>query len=99
MKTSVIGFPRIGTQRELKFETEKYFKGTATKEQLDATSAALRKKHWIIQKQSGLDFIPSNDFSFYDGILDTAVALNIIPSRYRSLNLDKSGTYFAGVPA
>ena len=95
MKTSVIGYPRIGALRELKFASEKYFKNEITLEELKETAALLRKAHWEIQKQYGVDFIPSNDFSFYDNLLDTAALLNIIPERYRSLGLNEMDTYFA----
>ena len=95
MKTSVIGFPRIGSQRELKFASESYFKGEKTAEELLASGKELRKTHWLLQQKSGLDFIPSNDFSFYDGMLDTAVMLNAVPERYRDLKLDGIADYFA----
>lgn len=95
MKTSVIGFPRIGTLRELKFASEKYFRKEISEEQLKETAKELRKTHWNIQKNAGIDFISSNDFSFYDTVLDTAVLLNIIPKRYKELDLSEIDTYFA----
>lgn len=95
MKTSIIGYPRVGTLRELKFATEKYFRKEITAEELEKTAKALREKHWSIQRDNGIDFIPSNDFSFYDNTLDMAVLLNIIPRRYRELKLSGLDTYFA----
>ena len=95
MKTSVIGYPRIGTLRELKFASEKYFRKEITSVELLDTAKSLRKIHWNTQKNSGIDFISSNDFSFYDMTLDTAVLFNIIPNRYRELNLSDLDTYFA----
>ena len=95
MKTSVIGFPRIGTVRELKFASEKYFRKEISEEQLEETAKGLRKTHWNMQKNAGIDFISSNDFSFYDTVLDTAVLLNIIPKRYKELDLSEIDTYFA----
>ncbi len=95
MKTSVIGFPRIGSLRELKFASEGYFKGEKTSEELLSTGRQLRKTHWLLQKGRGIDLIPSNDFSFYDGMLDTAVMLNTIPKRYRALRLGALDEYFA----
>ena len=86
MKTSVIGFPRIGTLRELKFACEKYFKKEINQEQLLKTAYELRKAHWLLQKENKIDYIPSNDFSFYDLVLDTAVMFNIIPKRYQDLH-------------
>ncbi len=95
MKTSVIGYPRIGTLRELKFASEKYFRKEITSVELLDTAKSLRKIHWNTQKNFGIDFISSNDFSFYDMTLDTAVLFNIIPNRYRELNLSNLDTYFA----
>ena len=80
MQTSVIGFPRIGTLRELKFASEKYFKKESSAEDLLQTGQTLRKTHWYTQKEAGIDYISCNDFSYYDMLLDTAVLFNIIPS-------------------
>ena len=95
MQTSVIGFPRIGTLRELKFASEKYFRKEIEVEELQQIAETLRKTHWSIQKEAGIDYISSNDFSFYDMTLDTAVLLNIIPKRYKELELSGLDTYFA----
>lgn len=95
MKTSVIGYPRVGTLRELKFTTEEYFKGDITKDELLEVSAQLRQTHWQTQSKSGIDYISSNDFSLYDNLLDTAVLLNAVPKRYQQLQLDELDTYFA----
>lgn len=95
MYTSVIGFPRIGTLRELKFTLEKYFRKEIEAEELLKTAQELRKTHWNTQKKAGIDYIPSNDFSFYDITLDTAALLGIIPKRYLDLNLSELDTYLA----
>ena len=95
MQTSVIGFPRIGTLRELKFASEKYFRKETSVDELTQTAKELRKTHWLIQKEAGIDYISSDDFSFYDMTLDTAVLLNIIPKRYKELELSGLDTYFA----
>lgn len=95
MRTAIIGYPRVGTLRELKFATEKYFKKESSADALRNTAKEIRKSQWLIQKNSGLDFIPSNDFSFYDNMLDTAVLFNIVPKRYSSLGLSSMDTYFA----
>lgn len=95
MRTSIIGYPRVGSLRELKFATEKYFRKEISAEELKNTAKEIRKSQWLLQKNSGLDFIPSNDFSFYDNMLDTAVLFNIVPSRYSSLGLSALDTYFA----
>lgn len=95
MKTSVIGFPRVGTLRELKFASEKYFRHEITAQELTGIAADLRHRHWMTQVAAGIGFIPCNDFSFYDIVLDTAVLLGIVPKRYRELNVSKLDTYFA----
>lgn len=95
MKTSIIGYPRIGSLRELKFWAEDYFKNNITKDALLKNASELRKKQLNFITQAGIDFIPSNDFSFYDNMLDTAYMLGIIPQRYQNLNLDDLDTYFA----
>lgn len=95
MKTSVIGFPRVGTLRELKFASEKYFRHEITVQELTGIAADLRHRHWVTQVAAGIDFVPCNDFSFYDIVLDTAVLLGIVPKRYRELNVSKLDTYFA----
>ncbi|MDR0924339.1 MAG: 5-methyltetrahydropteroyltriglutamate--homocysteine S-methyltransferase [Hungatella sp.] len=95
MKTSVIGYPRVGALRELKFASEKYFRKEISADELQAAARNLRSTHWHTQQNHGIDFIPSNDFSLYDNVLDTAVLLNAIPSRYRNLALSPLDTYFA----
>jgi len=94
-KTSVIGFPRIGKNRELKFASEKYFKGELSANELEKTAAELRAYGWKKQAEAGITFIPSNDFSFYDNMLDTAFLLGAVPARYKTLGLSQLETYFA----
>ncbi len=95
MYSAVVGFPRVGKLRELKFASEKYFRGEIGREELQRVAEELRKEHWEFQKESGVGYIPSNDFSFYDSMLDTAVLFNIIPDCYKNLGLDQMDTYFA----
>lgn len=95
MKTSIIGYPRIGSLRELKFAEEKYFRNEISAEELVNTAKALRTENLEAQKASELDFVPSNDFSYYDGMLDTAVLLGAVPARYAQLGLSPLDTYFA----
>ncbi|MDE7360873.1 MAG: 5-methyltetrahydropteroyltriglutamate--homocysteine S-methyltransferase [Oscillospiraceae bacterium] len=95
MKSSITGYPRIGSLRELKFASEKYFKGEISSEELRETARKLRYENLEVQRESGIDLIPSNDFSFYDGMLDTAVLLNALPERYADLVLSELDTYFA----
>lgn len=95
MSTSVIGYPRIGSLRELKFALEAYFKGEKTEDEIKALAKELRKEHLTTQKNAGIEFISSNDFSFYDNTLDQAVLINIVPKRYRELELSELEKYFA----
>ncbi len=95
MKTAIIGYPRIGENRELKFAIEKYWKNEVTENELLETARELRKKQWLKQKEEKISFIPGNTFSFYDGILDTIILLNAIPKHYRDLGLNELNTYFA----
>nr|NNM90597.1 5-methyltetrahydropteroyltriglutamate--homocysteine S-methyltransferase [Bacilli bacterium] len=95
MLISVIGFPRIGANRELKRLVENYLKGSITQDDLLQRARDLRKTHWRWQKEKGIDWIPSNDFSFYDTMLDTACLVNAIPLRYTQLGLCPLDTYFA----
>ena len=94
-KTSVIGFPRIGKARELKFASEKFFKGEISEAELQKVAAEIRQYGWAKQKAAGIDFIPSNDFSFYDNVLDTAFLFGIVPERYKKLELSALEKYFA----
>ncbi|SEP64882.1 methionine synthase (B12-independent) [Lachnospiraceae bacterium NE2001] len=95
MKTSVVGYPRIGKTRELKFASEKFFKGEISEVELKNVAKEIRKANLLKQKDAGIDFISSNDFSFYDNVLDTAFLLNVIPARYKQLGLGETETYFA----
>lgn len=95
MKTAVVGYPRIGTLRELKFALEKYFRKEINADELTQTAKELRKTHWLTQKEAGIDYITSNDFSYYDIVLDTAFLLNIIPERYNKLEVSELDKYLA----
>ncbi|MCD8206100.1 MAG: 5-methyltetrahydropteroyltriglutamate--homocysteine S-methyltransferase [Clostridia bacterium] len=95
MYTSIIGYPRIGAQRELKFASEKYFRGDIDRADLEKCASSIKMSAWKKMYEEGIDFIPSNDFSFYDGMLDTAVLLNVVPQRYRALGLDPLDEYFS----
>ena len=95
MYNAVIGFPRVGKLRELKFASEKYFRGEVSKTELKKTALEIRTENWKRQKEYGIHYISSNDFSYYDGMLDTAVLLNAVPECYKNLHLDELDTYFA----
>jgi 5-methyltetrahydropteroyltriglutamate--homocysteine methyltransferase len=80
--TYVVGFPRIGEQRELKKALEAYWAGKIGKAELQNVASDLRKRHWIYQKNAGIDLISINDFSFYDNMIDAMVMLNATPAKY-----------------
>lgn len=92
-KTYIIGFPRIGEKRELKFALEDFWSGKISFDELNIVAKKLKQKHWNYQKKAKIDFISSNDFSLYDNMLDTSVMLGAIPERFK--NLDKEELYFA----
>ena len=85
----------MGAHRELKFAIEKYFAGKVDAAEVQKTAAAMREYGWTKQRDAGVSFIASNDFSFYDNMLDTVFLLNAIPSRYAKLGLSALDTYFA----
>lgn len=95
MTTTIIGFPRFGEHRELKFVTERYFRNEIPQEELLAAAKELRQKHWNLLKEAGISEIPSNDFSHYDNVLDTAFLFNIIPKSVQALELTDLEKYFA----
>ena len=95
MNTSVIGYPRIGKDRELKFASERFFAGELDEQGLLDVAGNIRKENLLKQKEAGITYISSNDFSFYDNVLDTACLFNIIPQRYKDLGLSELETYFA----
>ncbi|WP_276883391.1 5-methyltetrahydropteroyltriglutamate--homocysteine S-methyltransferase [Campylobacter cuniculorum] len=95
MKNSIISYPRIGALRELKFGIEKYFKKESSKKELLDLAKNLRKTHWQSIQKAEIDFVPCNDFSLYDNVLDTAVLFNIVAKRYKALNLEPLDEYFA----
>jgi 5-methyltetrahydropteroyltriglutamate--homocysteine methyltransferase len=93
MESTVLGYPRIGPQRELKKATEAYWAGRETAAGLEQTAAGLRRQTWETLRDAGLSDIPSNTFSLYDHVLDTAVMVNAVPKRFAGLEgLD---AYFA----
>ncbi len=81
----VVGFPRIGEQRELKKVLESFWTKNCSFDEVKKVASKLKKRHWEYQKEAGIKFISSNDFSLYDNILDTCIMLNAIPKRFRSL--------------
>ncbi len=94
--SNVSGFPRIGPERELKFATEGYWRGDVSEPQLLETARRIRLDNWRFMQKSGIDLIPSNDFSLYDQVLDAIAMVGAVPDRYGhdrgAVGLD---TYFA----
>ena len=92
-KNYLIGFPRIGENRELKRALESYWANKSTYNDVLEVASSLKEKHWKEQNAAGICYIPSNDFSLYDNILDTSILLNVIPKRFE--NLENEELYFA----
>src|ERR1700733_11755101 len=94
--THNLGYPRMGALRQLKKSLEAYWKGREPEADLYRTASELRRVHWLQQKEAGVDLIPSNDFSFYDHVLDTSAMVGAVPSRvgWKGKNVDLP-TYFA----
>ena len=95
IRTNILGYPRIGVNRELKKAEEAYWAGKITKQELLDTASQIRKENWQLQKEAGIDLIPSNDFSFYDQTLDLSLSVGAIPERYDALKDDLLELYFA----
>ena len=95
IRTNILGYPRIGVNRELKKAEEAYWAGKIEKKELLDAAAQIRKENWQLQKEAGIDLIPSNDFSFYDQTLDLSLSVGAIPERYNALRNDLLELYFA----
>ena len=99
IRSANLGFPRIGARRELKKALEAYWKGDGDLTALKNAGADLRARHWRLQKEAGVDIIPSNDFSFYDQVLDMTAALGAAPPRFAEEAAEKTESdinlYFA----
>lgn len=83
LKTATLGFPRIGANRELKKAIESYWKGAISIDELKQISSEIKSKNWQTQETAGIHFVPSNDFSFYDQILDSIALFGAIPDRFK----------------
>jgi len=80
--THILGYPRVGAQRELKFAQEKYWRGEIEQKELLAVGSELRQRHWKDQTTSGLDFVTAGDFAWYDHVLTTSLLLGHVPARH-----------------
>lgn len=96
MKTHILGYPRIGSKRELKKACEQYWSGKISANELKKVGAAIKIHNWQLQKEAGIDLVSTNDFSYYDHVLDMTLTVNAIPEKYKNLNFkSKLDLYFA----
>ncbi|KAI0485491.1 cobalamin-independent methionine synthase [Xylaria cf. heliscus] len=95
VQSAVLGFPRMGVNRDLKKATEAYWAGKISQADLLAEAKRLRLAHWKIQKDAGVDVIPSNDFALYDQVLAQIQDFGAVPERYSSAGLNRVDEYFA----
>ncbi|RYP70904.1 hypothetical protein DL771_005154 [Monosporascus sp. 5C6A] len=95
VQSAVLGFPRMGVNRDLKKATEAYWAGNLSQSDLLAEAKRLRLAHWKIQKDAGVDIIPSNDFALYDQVLHHIQDFGAAPERYTNAGLDPIDEYFA----
>ncbi len=99
MLTHNLGYPRIGSHRELKTACEQYWAGKISLKDLLEAGKILRQRNWLLQKAAGIDLVPCNDFSFYDHVLDISLAVGAIPERYDAIAQNPANTeldlYFA----
>src|SRR3954451_10644627 len=90
--SSVQGFPRIGPDRELKFALEGYWRGERSADELEETARGIRRANWELMRDAGIDLIPSNDFSLYDQVLDTAQLGGAVPPGRDAYSAGARGT-------
>lgn len=83
--TNNLGYPRVGAFRELKKASEAYWAKKISADELLLAGQKIRESNWKTQQEAGIDLIPSNDFSFYDQVLDLSLTVGAIPERYKSL--------------
>ncbi|EGC29949.1 hypothetical protein DICPUDRAFT_51014 [Dictyostelium purpureum] len=102
VSSSNLGFPRMGENRDLKKIVEAYWAGKVDEVEFSNTIKSIRAKHWTLQKETGINIIPSNDFSLYDHVLDHVLLFGAIPKRYEPVvesevedNSNGFRTYFA----
>ncbi len=93
-RSANLGFPRIGLRRELKASLESYWAGEIDADELRAGGTLLRARHWQLQREAGIDVIPSGDFSYYDHMLDMSMTLGAVPPRFAGI-ADPTALYFA----
>ena len=82
MTTHILGYPRIGEKRELKFALEKYWRGEIEQGELENVGKELRQNNWSLQRENGLGFVTVGDFAWYDHVLNTSLLLGHVPKRH-----------------
>ena len=97
MRTAVHGMGRMGERRALKWALEGYWAGRVDAAELEATASAVRRRTWQLLAGAGVDVVPSNDFSLYDHVLDTAVAVGAVPARFRPGLAGEGASASAGI--
>ncbi|KAG9101983.1 methionine-synthesizing 5- methyltetrahydropteroyltriglutamate--homocysteine methyltransferase [Ceratobasidium sp. 370] len=95
VSSSVLGFPRIGANREVKKAVEAYWAGKISADELQEAAAKTRKASWTSVKERGVTHVPSGEFTLYDHVLDHSAAFNVIPARYQGLGLSDLDVFFA----
>lgn len=95
IRTQTLGFPRIGRNRELKKLLEGYWSGKTIRPTLLSEARNIRLGNWKLQQSSGIDIVASNDFSFYDQMLDMACLLGCAPERYVQHKVANLDEYFS----
>jgi 5-methyltetrahydropteroyltriglutamate--homocysteine methyltransferase len=94
-----LGYPRIGSHRELKRACEQFWANKITRQQLKEIGRNIRQDNWLTQQQAGITLVPCNDFSFYDQVLDMSLTIGAIPKRFQPLldqpDVDRLTLYFA----
>ncbi len=95
-----LGYPRVGSQRQLKKACESYWAGKITKNELFHEAWKIREQNWNLQLEAGIDLLPCNDFSFYDQMLDMSLLLGVVPKRFTPVLTEVPGNtetdlYFA----
>lgn len=81
--THILGYPRIGDKRELKFALEQYWNGEISQQALLDVGATIRHQNWAQQTSAGLSFVTVGDFAWYDHVLQTSLTLGHVPKRHR----------------
>ncbi|TLX26688.1 5-methyltetrahydropteroyltriglutamate--homocysteine S-methyltransferase [Chryseobacterium indologenes] len=89
MQTHILGYPRIGSNRELKKACEQYWAGKISINELEEAGKTISEQNWKLQQEAGIDLIPCNDFSYYDQVLDMTLAVGAIPERYQDIATDR----------